>query len=80
VGALLVFGHVGATSLRALRTPVLRGFGIALAIALLAQIALGISNVVFGLPLPVAAAHNAGAAVLLFALLALLVRLRPPAR
>jgi len=33
-----------------------------------------------GLPLPVAAAHNAGAAVLLFALLALLVRLRPAAR
>jgi len=76
IGALLVFGQVGATSLRALRTPALRGAGVALGIALLAQIALGISNVVFGLPLPVAAAHNAGAALLLFALLALLVRLR----
>ena len=80
IGALLVFGHVGATSLRALRAPGMHGFGIALAIALLAQIALGISNVVFGLPLPVAAAHNAGAALLLFALLALLVRLRPAPR
>ena len=80
IGALLVFGHVGATSLRALRMPALRGFGIALGVALLAQVALGISNVAFGLPLPVAAAHNAGAAVLLFALLALLVRLRSAPR
>lgn len=80
IGALLVFGHVGATSLCALRMPTLRGFGVALILALLAQIALGISNVVFGLPLPVAAAHNAGAAVLLFALLALLVRLLPAPR
>jgi len=80
LGALLVFGHVGATSLRALRMPALRAFGAALGIALLVQLALGISNVVFGLPLPVAAAHNAGAAALLFVLLALLVRLRPLSR
>jgi cytochrome c oxidase assembly protein subunit 15 len=76
IGAFIVFGHVFATALRAARTRALRGFGIGLGAALLAQIALGISNVVFGLPLPVAAAHNAGAAVLLFTLLALLVRLR----
>jgi cytochrome c oxidase assembly protein subunit 15 len=76
IGAFIVFGHVFATALRAARTRGLRGFGIALGAALLAQIALGISNVVFGLPLPVAAAHNSGAAVLLFVLLALLVRLR----
>jgi cytochrome c oxidase assembly protein subunit 15 len=80
LGALLVFGHVSAVALRALRTPVLRAFGIALGATLLLQVALGISNVVFGLPLPVAAAHNGGAALLLLALLALLVRLRPAAR
>jgi cytochrome c oxidase assembly protein subunit 15 len=33
--------------------------------ALLLQLTLGVSNVVFGLPLPVAVAHNAGAALLL---------------
>jgi len=36
--------------------------------ALAAQIALGISNVVFHLPLPVAVAHNAGGAALLLTL------------
>jgi cytochrome c oxidase assembly protein subunit 15 len=45
--------------------------GMALAVALALQVVLGISNVVFGLPLPVAVAHNAGAAVLLTVLLAL---------
>jgi cytochrome c oxidase assembly protein subunit 15 len=37
---------------------------LALAVIVLAQFTLGVSNVVFGLPLPVAAAHNAGAALL----------------
>jgi cytochrome c oxidase assembly protein subunit 15 len=41
-------------------------------------VALGISNVVLGLPLWVATAHNAGAALLLFTLVGLLVRLRAP--
>jgi len=80
IGAFVVFGHVFATALRAARTPGLRAYASALGAALIVQITLGISNVVFGLPLPIAAAHNAGAAVLLFALLALLVRLRPAAR
>jgi len=80
IGAFVVFGHVFATALRAARTSGLRAYAFALGAALIVQITLGISNVVFGLPLPIAAAHNAGAAVLLFALLALLVRLRPAAR
>jgi cytochrome c oxidase assembly protein subunit 15 len=45
--------------------------GLALAGGLAAQLVLGISNVVFGLPLPVAVAHNAGAAVLLVVLVVL---------
>jgi cytochrome c oxidase assembly protein subunit 15 len=80
IGALVVFGHVLATALRAMRTPPLRNYGFAVGGLLIAQVCLGISNVVFGLPLPVAAAHNGGAALLLFALLALLVRLRPASR
>jgi heme a synthase len=36
----------------------------ALALVVLMQFALGVSNVIFGLPLPLAAAHNAGAALL----------------
>ncbi len=43
----------------------------------LMQVSLGISNVVLGLPLGVAAAHNAVAALLLLAMLSLIYLLRP---
>ena len=81
IGAVLVFGHVAfAVVARAARHRPTRGFAVFVALALLAQIALGIANVTLGLPLPVATAHNGVAAVLLFSLLALLVRVRrdPP--
>ncbi len=52
----------------------LRGYGIALGVLLIAQVLLGIGNVKFGLPLAVAVAHNGTAALLLFAMVALLVR------
>jgi cytochrome c oxidase assembly protein subunit 15 len=77
--AFLVFGHLTATAVRLLRTPGLRFWGSALLLLLLTQIALGIANVVFGLPLPIAVAHNAGAALLLFVLVSMLARLREPA-
>jgi cytochrome c oxidase assembly protein subunit 15 len=76
IGALIVFGHVGMLAVVSSRRPELRVFGVAIGALLLLQIALGISNVVLGLPLAVAIAHNGVAAVLLFALLALLVRTR----
>lgn len=74
--ALLVLGHLLFLALRLRRTPGLAAWGWALAFALGAQFALGISNVLFGLPLAVATAHNAGALVLLFILVSLLARLR----
>jgi len=80
IGALVVFAHVLPLAIRTARVPALRGYGIAVGALLIAQVCLGISNVVFALPLPVAAAHNFGAALLLFALLALAVRLRPAPR
>ena len=80
IGAAVVFAHVLAVSIRAARTRTLRGYGVAVAVLLIAQVCLGIGNVVFGLPLPVAAAHNLGAALLLFSLLALAVRLRTATR
>ncbi|WP_288842223.1 heme A synthase [uncultured Deefgea sp.] len=46
-----------------------------LAAALLLQIGLGISNVLFSLPLPLAVAHNGGAALLLAILVFITVRL-----
>lgn len=48
-----------------------------LAVTLALQVGLGIANVVWQLPLGLAVAHNAGAALLLVALLLLLARLAP---
>ena len=74
--ALVVAGHVVALALRLRRTAAVSGWGNTLLILLGAQILLGITNVVSGLPLKVATLHNAGAAILLFALVSLLARLR----
>jgi cytochrome c oxidase assembly protein subunit 15 len=72
--ALVVAGHLIALGLRLVRTPALSGWGIALLALLGLQVGLGISNVVAGLPLAVATAHNAGAVALLFVLVVLLAR------
>ena len=76
--AILVAGHLTVVGIRMLRTPGLVFWGSVLLVLLAAQVALGISNVVLGLPLWVATAHNAGAALLLFTLVGLLARLRAP--
>jgi len=51
------------------------GWGGLLAIMLLAQISLGIANVLLGLPLAMAVAHNLGAALLLTATLAINIQM-----
>ncbi|HSR66206.1 MAG TPA: COX15/CtaA family protein [Xanthomonadaceae bacterium] len=61
-----------------LRTPGMRGHGVLLALLVCAQVGLGIANVRLGLPLRVAVLHNAGAALLLFELVGLRARVRPP--
>jgi len=76
--ALLVFGHLLMVGIKMIRTPGLVSWGIVLVVLLCAQVALGISNVMFGLPLWVATAHTAGAAALLFVIVGLLARLRAP--
>lgn len=71
VGAVLALLVVGWTGLRALRAPGETRLGAALLAALALQWLLGLSNVWFSLPLPVAVAHNGGAAVLLALLVVL---------
>ena len=67
VMAVLVFGHLLMVALRMLRTPGPEVLGHARwRVLLFAQVALGIANVMLGLPLWVATAHTAGAALLLF--------------
>jgi len=76
--AVLVFGHLLVVSLRMVRTPGLVFWGSLLGLLLIAQVALGIGNVMYGLPLWVATSHTAGAALLLFVVVGLLARLRAP--
>jgi cytochrome c oxidase assembly protein subunit 15 len=67
--ALVVVGVVGWAAMRAIKIhPTL---GIFIGALLLLQFSLGIANVAFNLPLALAAAHNAGAAALLAALVVL---------
>jgi cytochrome c oxidase assembly protein subunit 15 len=73
IGALVVFCYLGWLSHRAAKRG-LRVAGLAIAVVLVTQVLLGISNVHFGLPLPVATLHNGVAALLLFTLLATLAR------
>jgi cytochrome c oxidase assembly protein subunit 15 len=71
LGALITLSVAGAVALVALRAPALRVHGLALLALLVVQIGLGIANVVFRLPLALAVAHNAVAALLLAALVVL---------
>jgi heme a synthase len=69
VFALVALAAVLAAAARAWRYA--RGLAAAIAILVALQFALGVANVAAGLPLPLAAAHNAGAALLLAALVVL---------
>lgn len=75
IGALVVFCYLMWLVWRLSRSGFRVG-GIAVAVVLIVQVLLGISNVHFGLPLPVATLHNGGAALLLFTLLANFARLQ----
>ena len=77
LGAALTLLVVGSLAWRMWRIPAWTKFAAALSALLLLQIALGIANVVFSLPLPNAVAHNAGAALLLAALTVLNFKLKP---
>lgn len=65
VGALVTLLVVGGFALRLLCNPAFARLGGLLLAVLLAQVILGVANVLGGLPLLLAAAHNAGAAILL---------------
>lgn len=71
VGALVVVALAGWAAWRAWRVPALRCVGALVAALLALQFALGLANVALGLPLPLAAAHNGGAALLLASLVVL---------
>ncbi|HJW23576.1 MAG TPA: COX15/CtaA family protein [Rhodocyclaceae bacterium] len=75
LGAVLVAAVVGGLGAALLRQPGWRHWG-TLVLGLVAlQFGLGVANVLLALPLPVAVAHNAGAALLLSGVLAVNFRL-----
>jgi cytochrome c oxidase assembly protein subunit 15 len=71
LGALVTLLVVGIVALRMLRMPGFAIHGGVLLALLFAQLGLGITNVLLRLPLAIAVAHNAGAALLLVALVVL---------
>ena len=76
VGALVTLLVVGVLAIRLMRIPALARAGAFIALVLTAQLGLGIANVLLSLPLAVAVAHNAVAALLLLSLVMLNFRLR----
>lgn len=76
VMALIVTLYLAWLALRLFRTPGYAGMGAAICVLLALQLTLGISNVVLSLPLGLAVAHNAGAALLLSSLVVLNHRVR----
>lgn len=73
----VVLLYVAALVLRLLKVPGMRGWALLLAALTMLQLGLGITNVLSGLPLPVAVAHNGVAALLLLVMVTLLARLAP---
>jgi heme a synthase len=69
--AFVVVGVVGFATIRSFRVAALRKISSVVLCLLALQVSLGVANVVFSLPLALAAAHNAGAALLLAALVVL---------
>jgi cytochrome c oxidase assembly protein subunit 15 len=83
LGAIVAALVLGFTAIRAMRTAKSRGVrmaGMALAVVLVAQLILGPTMVLKTFPLPLATAHNAVAALLLLAMVALIRFLWPPPR
>lgn len=76
--AVLATGALAVLVVRLLRVPGLRGWGALVAVLTCVQVGLGIANVKLSLPLGVATAHNAGAALLVFVLVTLVARVRLP--
>lgn len=75
LGALITFLLLAVLVFKMVRIPSLAKLGAVIGLVLLLQIGLGISNVLFSLPLPVAVAHNGVAALLLLTLIVLNFRL-----
>lgn len=80
IGAIATVGILALVGLWTLVVPAVRPFGVAVLALALLQAGIGIANVVHVLPVPLAVAHNAGAALLLATLVMLNFRARQALR
>lgn len=80
IGAIATVCFLTFVGLLALKAPAVRGFGAAVILLALVQAGIGIANVVHVLPVPLAVAHNAGAALLLVTLVMLNLKARQAPR
>lgn len=71
IGAVVVTLYLTWLAVMTGRVPAMRGIAMTLGVLLAAQVVLGVSNILTGLNLAVAVGHNAGAALLLVALVVL---------
>ena len=78
VGALVTFLYLFLLGIRAWKIRPLRICASWVIFSLVVQVSIGISNVVLSLPLPLAVAHNAGAALLLASLIVLVFKIMEP--
>jgi cytochrome c oxidase assembly protein subunit 15 len=69
LGAVAAALMLALFAARLIAVPAARPDGLVVAAALVAQLTLGVSIVVYGVPLPVAVAHNGMAALLLLAVI-----------
>ncbi len=76
LGALVTFIYLGALAIWLARKSTLRVYAILLTGLLIIQVGLGVANVLLGLPLALAVAHNAVAALLLMTIVMLNFRVR----
>ncbi|KON82131.1 COX15/CtaA family protein [Azoarcus sp. PA01] len=76
IGAALTALALSLLAWALFRRPATRAAGFALFAALALQTALGVANVLFSLPLPLAVAHNAGAALLVGVMVTINYRMR----
>ena len=76
VGALITFVYLLLLGISVCMVRGLRVYGGLVLVFLVTQVSIGVANILFSLPLPLAVAHNAFAALLLAAMAALNFRLR----
>jgi len=76
IGAALIALALSVLAWALFRRRATRAAGLALFAALALQMALGVANVLFSVPLPLAVAHNAGAALLIGVMVTINYRMR----